>query len=273
MWYGKLFVFALFISMFGGACATTTSLSSKNSQTSLAHPRPALFWENGQATVQILHVFDRTETDPVTGEVKTGIVTILGSGAVFDTNGLIITNSHVVDATAFEPEDTVHKIDALLVCQVVNGKRDCERATIAWMDKDQDVAMVETKQTFKQAVTLGPDSELLPGDEIYSWGNVVIAPTSPLFGRYVNRLEAPYANDFEVTTAGNAKRIIKLPFLLIDVRVGHGSSGGPVFDMLGRCMGLTSMMYADSQSGPTFGVIIPSSEIKKLIQKNQPTRP
>ncbi len=258
---GKLFVFALFISILG-ACATTSSVSSK---TSLPHPRPARFWENGQASAQVLHVFDRQETDPVTGEVKTGMVTLGGSSAVVSVDGLILTNSHVVDATAFEPEGAKHNIDAVLVCKTERGERQCEKATIVAIDKDHDLALLKTKLQFDEAVTFGPDNELKPGDEIYSWGIVTPAFLSPLFGHYTNRL----SDDISVWMNGK-ERVVKAPFLLMDLRVGHGSSGGPMFDSLGRCIGITSMMYFNPEGGPTFGIIIPSATITEFLKKNWP---
>lgn len=275
---GKLFVFALFISILG-ACATTGSVSSKTSLTSLAHPRPDRFWENGQAAVQVIQVFDQIvidpETgeavkDPDTGEIKRETIATIGSGAVLDVNGIILTNSHAVDATPFEPEGTPpHKIDSLLVCKVIRGKADpdCDDATIVFVNQEHDFALLKTKTKFDHAVVFGPDSELMPGDEVYYWGNVNLAPLSPLFGRYVNRLEYPYHEDIPLSVRGKI-RTLKLPLLLIDIRTGPGSSGGPMFDEMGRCIGI--MSGSPTGSGPTFGVFIPSSVMIPEIKKNWP---
>ena len=277
---GKLFVLALFTSILG-ACATTSAVKPK---TSLPHPRPDLFWENGQAVAQVFHVYDKTERDQATGKIK--IVTEInpdtgkiepvrmihrGSAVVVDVDGLILTNSHVVDATTFEPEGTpARETDALLVCKDVRGKAkpDCDRATIVAVDKDRDVAWLRTDMKFDRAVTFGPDSELLRGDEIYFWGNVSGIPTSPLRGHYINRVEA---DDLEkggiMAATDNGERLIKGPFLLMDLRIGPGSSGGPMFDSLGRCIGITSMAPKD---GPRIGYIIPSSTITGYLKEILP---
>lgn len=259
----KLLICALFISILG-ACAN----NSVGNRTTLPHPRPARFWENGQAVAQVFHVFDRTETDPVTGEVKTGIVTHSGSSAVVDTSGLVLTSSHVVDATTFEPESATHKVNALLVCKIISGKRKCEYATIVAIDKDRDLAWLKTEMKFDQAVMFGPDSELKTGDEVYSWGNVSGVPLSSLRGHYINRMEAADLENGGVKTSTDDKeRLIKGPFLLMDLRVGPGSSGGPVFDSLGRCIGITSM---NTKEGPTIGYIIPSSTIQESLKSILP---
>lgn len=266
---GKLLVCALFISMFGGACATTSVNAKINSKTSLTHPRPDRFWENGQAVAQVFHYFDRTETDPVTGEVKTVTIRHSGSAAIVDTDGLMLTASHVVDATTFEPDGTTHKIDVIVVVyKTKSGEHKRERATIVAVDKNRDLAWLKTDMKFDQAVMFGPDSELKKGDEIYSWGNVNGLPRSSLRGYYINRMEVADLDGGGVKAATDAgERLIIGPFLMVDLRVGSGSSGGPIFDMLGRCVGITSMNTPD---GPTIGYIVPSSTIQESLKSILP---
>lgn len=265
---GKLLTCTLFISLLG-ACANN-SISAK---TSLSHPRPAGFWENGRAVAQVLHVFDRTIMDPTTREIRIQTATITGSAAVVDTDGLILTNSHVVDTTLYLQDAMLAIVDTFVVCKITREERECEPATVVAIDKEHDLALLKTKLKFAHAVTLVSDSELRPGDEVYSWGDVSLVPLSPLFGRYINRLEPPYAKDIKLWV-GDKEVVVKLPLLLMDVRVGHGSSGGPMFDRLGRCVALTSMMSFDSAngSGPTFGITIPSSTAMEFLKNNWPKK-
>ncbi len=250
----KLFVFALFISIL--------------IYFYLHHPRPTRFWENGRATAHIFHIFDQMVIDPNTGEIRIGLVTVSGSAAVVDKNGLIITNSHVVDSIMFEPEDAPpHNINILLVCKITNGNRECDESpTIVEINREYDLAMLKTTMKFDQEVKLYPNGGLKKGDEIYFWGNVNGIPMSSLRGHYINRMEVADLVNGSVRTFTNGKeQLIKGPFLMMDLRVGPGSSGGPMFDSLDRSIGITSMITSE---GPSTGYIIPSITIAKVFPKN-----
>jgi S1-C subfamily serine protease len=225
------------------------------------HRRPVGFWTNEKAVVQVLHIFSMTITDP-NGKTATQQLVALGTGGVVvNKNGFVLTNNHVVAKLpniAGKNHDTP---DIYLVCRVVEGNRNCDKAKVMATDPANDLALLRADRHFSQAVKFVDDSMLMPGDEIYFWGNVFsILPPSPFFGRYIGRVEPPYYNK---TGLG------ALPLLFMDITAVNGSSGSPVFNELGQCIGVVVAYFPSAIGGPRpLGVIIPSSTVIKFLKNN-----
>jgi S1-C subfamily serine protease len=292
MKYQKYIVLFSFILYFCGCASTPT----KPLPPQLRHDRPVGFWENKEAVIQILHFYNKLDTDnnnkPILddkGKFTTSVMLSIGTGFVVDTNGLVLTNNHVVNEkcpivmapatiisplpdecalkTAVAPDQLAKPLvpEVLQVCTVVDGVRNCHSAKILAADAKSDIAKLHVDHYFPRAVEFADDSELVLGDEVYYWGNVhFFLPPSPFFGRYINRLGPPYYTGENFTTA--------LPLLLIDGNVNPGTSGGPMFNGLGKCVGMDTGFTPSSMGGRSLGVFIPSSAIKKF-EKEHPYPP
>lgn len=147
----------------------------------------------------------------------------LGSGFILSSDGLIMTNAHVVDGA-----------DEVLV--TLTDKREF-KAKIIGADKRSDVALVKIDATGLPAVKVGDVSKLRVGE----W---VMAIGSP-FG-----LE-------NTVTAGIVSAKMRdtgdyLPFIQTDVAINPGNSGGPLINMRGEVVGINSQIY--SRSGGFMGI-------------------
>ncbi len=276
MQYQKSSVLLSFALFFCGCASTPTQTQPKNS-------RPVGFWKNKEAVVQVLHFYSKLATDdtgllPVfdaDNKFTTRYAAELGTGAVVNVNGLVITNNHVIannplrfaEGMPIVPPEligTPPQPDMYAVCTVPLGLRTCHPAELVGVDETHDLAKLHTDYHFSQAVEFADDNKLELGDEIYFWGSVFdYLPPSPFFGRFTNRLDLPY---FEGSTSFPKE---SLPLLFIDVNVSKGSSGGPVFNGEGKCIGFVKAYTNPLMlGGRALGVTIPSTTVMKFDKAN-----
>ena len=143
----------------------------------------------------------------------------LGSGFIVRTDGLILTNAHVVDGAK---EVTVKLTD----------KREF-RAKVIGLDKDTDVAVIQI------------DAKGLPTVKIGD-------PSRTQVGEWVLAIGAPFGFENSVTAGVVSARARSLPgegyvpFLQTDVAVNPGNSGGPLFNLAGEVIGINSQIYSGS---------------------------
>jgi serine protease Do len=147
----------------------------------------------------------------------------VGSGFILSSDGLIMTNAHVVDGA-----------DEVLV--TLPDKREF-KAKIIGADKRSDVALVKIEATGLPAVKVGDVSKLRVGEWVMAIGS-------------------PFGLENSVT-AGIVSAKMRdtgdyLPFIQTDVAINPGNSGGPLINMRGEVVGVNSQIY--SRSGGYMGI-------------------
>lgn len=166
-----------------------------------------------------------------------------GSGFVVSSDGLILTNAHVVDGAK---EVTVKLID----------HREY-KAKVLGADKTSDIAVLKIDAKGLPTVRLGDSDKLGVGD-------------------YVLAIGAPFGLE-ETATAGIVSATGRslpgdgaVPFIQTDAAVNPGNSGGPLFDASGAVVGINSQIYTNSggYEGVSFAVPINLAEgIEQQIVK------
>jgi serine protease Do len=143
----------------------------------------------------------------------------LGSGFIVRSDGIILTNAHVVR-------------DAQHVTVKLADHREY-RAKVLGLDAATDVAVLKIDAHDLPVVRLANSDQLAVGD-------------------YVLAIGAPYGLE-ETATAGivSAKgRSLPgnsyVPFIQTDVAVNPGNSGGPLFDAHGEVVGINSQIYSST---------------------------
>ena len=167
-----------------------------------------------------------------------------GSGFVLTSDGYVITNHHVIEgATSI----TVTTTDGDYPAQVVGS------------DATNDVAVLKVEATDLTPVTLGSSDDLIVGDQVVAIGNPLGDLTSTMTVGYVS------AKDRDVTTDGTT-----INMLQTDVAINSGNSGGPLFNMKGEVVGITTAKYSGSSaSGATIegiGFAIPMDDVVGIIE-------
>jgi serine protease Do len=143
-----------------------------------------------------------------------------GSGFIVKSNGVILTNAHVVT-------------DADEVTVRLNDKREF-KAKVVGLDKVSDVAVVKIDAHNLPTVRVGDSQKSRVGE----W---VLAIGSP-FG---------FENSATAGVISAKSRSLPdenyVPFIQTDVAINPGNSGGPLFNINGEVIGINSQIY--SQSG------------------------
>ena len=146
-----------------------------------------------------------------------------GSGFILTSDGYVVTNNHVVEGATS------------VTVKLYNG--DEYDATIVGTDEMNDVALLKIDATGLQAVTIGDSDQIEVGEEVIAIGNPLGELTFTMTAGVVSAL------DREINTDGKP-----INMLQTDVAINSGNSGGPLFDMNGNVIGITSAKYSGSTS-------------------------
>ena len=162
----------------------------------------------------------------------------VGSGFIIDSNGLVLTNAHVVEG-------------ATTIYVTLTDKREF-KAKLLGMDKRTDVAVVKIDARDLPKLPLGDSSRVRVGE----W---VIAIGSP-FG-LENTVTAG------IVSAKSRDTGDYLPFIQTDVAVNPGNSGGPLLNTAGQVIGINSQIF--SRSGGYMGIsfAIPIDEAMRVADQ------
>jgi len=162
----------------------------------------------------------------------------VGSGFIIESNGLILTNAHVVEG-------------ATTIYVTLTDKREF-KAKLLGMDKRTDVAVVKIEARDLPRLPLGDSSKVRVGE----W---VLAIGSP-FG-LENTVTAG------IVSAKSRDTGDYLPFIQTDVAVNPGNSGGPLLNTAGQVIGINSQIF--SRSGGYMGIsfAIPIDEAMRVADQ------
>lgn len=168
-------------------------------------------------------------------------VTSLGSGFIFDANGYVITNNHVIDDA-----------DEITVTLVDDTKL---KATVVGRDAKTDLALlkVESKKPLP-FVPLGDSDSMRVGDWVVAIGNPFGLGGSVTQGIISARQRSINAGPFD-------------DFLQTDAPINRGNSGGPLFNLKGEVIGINTAIFSPSGGSVGIGFAIPAALAKPVIEQ------
>jgi putative serine protease PepD len=168
-----------------------------------------------------------------------------GSGWVYDSDGHIVTNDHVVDGS------TSIKV------RFWDGKT--YSATVVGVDKSTDLAVIEVK---------APSSELYPLDvgdsKQLQVGDGVVAIGSP-FG-LEETVTSGIVSALHRAIQGMTNFTIN-DSIQTDAAINHGNSGGPLLNTQGQVVGVNAQIKSDSGGNEGVGFSIPSATVKTVASQ------
>ena len=165
-----------------------------------------------------------------------------GTGFVYDSKGHIVTNDHVVAGATS------------LSVKFSDGST--YKATLVGEDADTDLAVIHVDAPASKLVplSLGDSSKVAVGDGVVAIGNPFGLDNTVTSGivSAINR---------EITSPDNA------PIegaIQTDAAINHGNSGGPLLNLNGKVIGVTSQIQSDSGGNDGVGFAIPSNTVRTI---------
>lgn len=166
-----------------------------------------------------------------------------GSGFVWDTSGLIVTNYHVIAGA--------HRLTVTLQDQT---EFDAEVIGVA-PEKDLAVLRIENPPATLVRLPVGDSSELSVGRKVLAIGNPFGLDTTLTTG-VVSALGR------EIRAPGN--RTIR-GVIQTDAAINPGNSGGPLLNSLGQLVGVNTAIYSPSGANAGIGFAIPVNTVKEVV--------
>ena len=229
----------------GGAVAAVRYLDagsgSPSSHTSAAPTTIA----TGDTTQTVNSTGQAPDWEAVSAAVSNAVVSIavatdrgeaLGSGVIFDKEGHIITNNHVVAGAS--------KIQVTLADGRVYD------AETTGTDPATDLAVIQLKDAPDNLTVaqLGDSDKLATGQDVMAIGNPLGLSSTVTTG-IISALDRPVVNSQNEDGSGGSA--VYTNAIQIDAAINPGNSGGPLFDEKGRVIGITSSIatMGNSSSG------------------------
>jgi S1-C subfamily serine protease len=173
-------------------------------------------------------------------------VTSLGSGFVFDKEGRIITNHHVVQDSK--------SVDVTFI----DGNRYV--ASVIGSDPFNDVAVIKITQNISEKLRpliLGNSSGVEVGDQVIAIGNPYGLAGSMSLGIVSQKGRL-------ISTEGSAFSIPSV--IQTDALINPGNSGGPLLNIQEEVIGMnTAGVLSDSGGFSGIGLAVPSNTISKIV--------
>ena len=171
--------------------------------------------------------------------------TVTGSGFLLSEDGYVVTNYHVVAEAA--------------TITVVTQDAETHEAALVGRDTTADMALLKVEGEHFQPVTLGSSTELAIGDMVVAIGNPLSALEATQTVGYIS------GKNREVSTDSNVVNMLQT-----DAAINSGNSGGPLFNMRGEVVGITTAKYSGtSASGASIeglSFAIPIDDLKKSME-------
>ena len=142
-----------------------------------------------------------------------------GSGFIISEDGYIVTNNHVVAGAE------------TLTVTMTSGEE--FEAEIIGADAENDVALIKIDASGLPTVAIGESSSIEVGQQVCAIGNPLGELTNTLTVGYVSAL------DREINENGTPINMFQT-----DCAINAGNSGGPIFDMHGNVIGITTAKYS-----------------------------
>ena len=156
------------------------------------------------------------------------------SGVVFDRDGLILTNNHVVEGTTS------------VTVTFQNGPQRAIPAEVVGTEPERDLAVLRVDETDLLPVQLARSSDLRLGDPVIAIGfplDLGVTVTSGIVSGLNRTIEGPNGD--------------LTGLLQTDAAINPGNSGGPLVDRAGRLVGInTAGIREDGTEGIGFAIAI-----------------
>ena len=166
-----------------------------------------------------------------------------GSGFIWDRQGRIVTNFHVIsDASRLE---------------VTLADRSTWKAALVGAAPDRDLAVLQiTAPASKlQPIAVGESNNLLVGQKVFAIGNPFGLDQTLTTG-----VVSALGREITAVTGRTIHDVIQT-----DAAINPGNSGGPLLDSAGRLIGVNTAIYSPSGASSGIGFAVPVGEVNRVV--------
>jgi S1-C subfamily serine protease len=173
------------------------------------------------------------------GQSSSAVPVGVGSGIIYDTDGHILTNDHVVSGAT------------KIIVSLTDGRT--FDAKLLGGDQRTDLAVVQISGSNLPVAELGDSTQMRVGDWVVAIGNALALPGGPtVTGGVVSAMDRTIQEP--ATSSGTAG-----PFLFgliqTDAPINPGNSGGPLVNLDGQVIGINTLGGGSTSSGTqTYGI-------------------
>lgn len=171
-----------------------------------------------------------------------------GSGFVYDNQGDIVTNNHVVAGAD--------------VLYVTFSDGTMLQAKVIGTDPSSDLAVIQVQSDITHSVPLplGDSDLLLVGQQVVAIGSPFGLAGSMTFG-----IVSALGRSLPAGTNTSSSSYAIPDIIQTDAAINPGNSGGPLLDMNGNVVGVNAAIESSTTGGSGVGFTIPSNIVKKVV--------
>jgi serine protease Do len=177
----------------------------------------------------------------------------VGSGIVFDANGYIVTNAHVVKG-AKKVQVILDRRGSLNYPLAEPDAEDTFDATVIANFAEADISLLKIAATGLHVLPLADSSKIEPGQLVFAVGNPDGLNNSVSMG-IVSAVARETGSDTSPV------------YIQTDAAINPGSSGGALVDIHGRLVGMTSFIVTESGGSEGLGFALPSGVVSLIYNK------
>jgi S1-C subfamily serine protease len=166
-----------------------------------------------------------------------------GTGFVWDENGLIVTNFHVIQGA-----------NRILIELQDRSEWEAEVIGIA-PEKDLAVLRIEAPPGQLTTLPIGDSSELEVGRKVLAIGNPFGLDTTLTTG-----VVSAVGREIQSTNNRKIRNVIQT-----DAAINPGNSGGPLLNSMGQLVGVNTAIYSPSGASAGIGFAIPVNTVKEVV--------
>ncbi len=196
-------------------------------------------------TAKIVQQQNRFFSDPLfrrffglPNQSKQKLQTSLGSGVIFESDGFIVTNNHVIDGA-----------DEIIV--VLHDGRSAA-AKVVGTDSETDLAILQIKLPDLPSTSMGNSDTLEVGDVVLAIGNPFGVGQTVTQGI----VSAKGRHELGISTFEN--------FIQTDAAINPGNSGGALINAYGDLIGINTAIFSKSGGSHGIGFAIPVNLVKMI---------
>lgn len=179
-----------------------------------------------------------------------------GSGFIVSEQGYIVTNNHVVSGAS---DITVQLPD----------RREVGDVEVVGTDPQTDVALLKIEASSLQSVPVGSSDDLMVGDWVLAIGSpgfdgggtilesTVTAGIVSAKGRSIGILGQQFQNQPNLAIED---------FIQTDAVINRGNSGGPLVNVDGEVVGMSTAILSETGNYEGYGFAVPSELIRQVVE-------